>query len=793
MAVRFHRSIRATPGPDAGPGSGTRERARGYPEREHRPIDGIRALLALAAVAVIIGSVQGLPLAAEEISTDVSRWFSHIPRWLAFGAAGVAGLGAFLLVAVAGAAVLRRNRQEALDAAVATVLAGAGAAGSTALWRTQHAVSHVVVYGNGSSVLVIAAAFCAFVVSADLLHRPGWGRWSAGCAAALLLSGVADGALPPFAAAVAAAGGPMVGWGVRWALGVPPTRPPDADLADWLAARDLVTVRLLASPRRIRNLVSGVLDDGTRIEVHFANRDTRGSGALRRIWALVRLRPAVAGQAATGSRARIQELALACALADRVGVTAPRLVLLESLPEDTLALVTTVPDGGPVEQPLTPAVAASLFESLASLHRAGITHRDLRPQNLLVRGDSTGFANLDSALPGAGPVSRHLDVAQLVTTVARLADPDAAVRALRVGYEGLDEAAVASVLQPVALAPWGWSAMRQASGCLAEVRARLVGSGQTVALAQLERFRWRTVVSAAALAIAGYVIAGQVASVNLLATLSRMSIWWFGLAVLASSVTYWAASANLSSFVSKRLSLLRGSAVQLATSFIGVAMPSTLGYVAVNARYLSRQDVDQRSVTAAVALTQVVNAATTVLMVVVLGLLTGSGVSRVKLVPGADVVTAALVVAGLLALLWLVPATRARLRRLVSGYLKGIVPQLLQALSRPLRLGAGVASSVLLNAAYVTAFLAALHSVGAHPPILATAVVYLIGGAVGAAAPTPGGLGGVEAALAAGLTGIGVPTHQAVPAVLIFRFATFWLPIPIGWISYMALQRTGTL
>ena len=100
---------------------------------------------------------------------------------------------------------------------------------------------------------------------------------------------------------------------------------------------------------------------------------------------------------------------------------------------------------------------------------------------------------------------------------------------------------------------------------------------------------------------------------------------------------------------------------------------------------------------------------------------------------------------------------------------------------------------MLLSIAYLVAMLAALWSVGAHPPILATAVVYLAGNAAGSAAPTPGGIGGVEAVLAAGLTAIGIPAHQAIAAVLIFRTATFWLPIPVGWISYLQLQRRGIL
>ena len=56
-----------------------------------------------------------------------------------------------------------------------------------------------------------------------------------------------------------------------------------------------------------------------------------------------------------------------------------------------------------------------------------------------------------------------------------------------------------------------------------------------------------------------------------------------------------------------------------------------------------------------------------------------------------------------------------------------------------------------------------------------------------------GGLGGVEAVMSAGLTAIGIPAHEAIPAVLIFRLATFWLPIPAGWVSYLMLQRRGTL
>ena len=109
----------------------------------------------------------------------------------------------------------------------------------------------------------------------------------------------------------------------------------------------------------------------------------------------------------------------------------------------------------------------------------------------------------------------------------------------------------------------------------------------------------------------------------------------------------------------KRLSPIRGFFVQLSTAFVGVAMPPTVGHVAVNARYLHRQDVDEGSIAAAVTLSQLVNIVTTVLLLVALGLLTGSGLSRFQIVPGTDVLIGLAVIAAAAAILLLIPQTRA--------------------------------------------------------------------------------------------------------------------------------------
>jgi uncharacterized membrane protein YbhN (UPF0104 family) len=761
--------------------------------RVRRPADLLFAVLSLAVVVVVVGSIQALPLGSTELAGDVSSWVHHIPRWLSFGAEVVSGVAWFVLAVVAVAVLIRRDWRDARNAAAAGLAGAAAAVAASAVWRAGNgAVGRAVLHGSNPSIFVVDTAFVAFVVGTDLTRRSHWSRWWPCVVAALLLSGLAVGTLTPFAVVIVLFGGLLAGWLVRWLLGAASVLPGPAELVSWLRSQD-AGVRDLAADRRAR--LEGSLDDGTAIQVRLYGRDTRGSGLARRLWALARLQPAAAGHIAISSRARLDQLALACSLARQAGVPCPSVLVFGQMPGETLVLLTTVPSGAQPGGTVSVAGAALLFASLRALHLSGIAHRDLRPENLFVSEKSAGFRSLDAAVPAASELARRLDLAQALATLAPAVGPHGAISALREGYGTIDVRAVAAVLQPGALAPWGWRAMRASQACLREVRNELLGPGRDsdVPAARLERFRWRTVVTAVGLTVAAYLLVGQVSGADIPGTLSHANPGWLAVAVLASAVTYLAAAENLAAFVPKRLSLIRGFAVQLSTAFIGVALPPTVGHVAVNARYLRRQDVDESSIAAAVTLSQVVNVVTTVLLLVIFALLTGSGLSRFKIAPGADVLIGLAAIAAVIVILAAVPQTRARLTGIVWPHLRSVGPRLLDAISQPLRLALSVSANLLLTAAYLVAFIAALRAIGVHPAILPAAVVYLAGNAVGSAAPTPGGIGGVEAVLAAGLTAIGIPAHEAIPAVLLFRVATFWLPIPAGWVAYLVLRRRDIL
>jgi glycosyltransferase 2 family protein len=769
--------------------------------RVRRPADLLLAVFAFVVVAAVLGSIRALPLGSTEAADDVSRWLLHIPRWLSYAAAVVAGVGSFVLVVVSLVVLLRDHWRDALNAVAAGAVGAAAAVIATVIWRLENAtVERAVLHGSNPSTFVVDTALVAFVVGTDLSRLSHWKQWWPRAGVALLLSGLAVGTLTPFALVIVASGGLMIGWVMRWLLGAASVLPSVTELTGWLTRRGVQTTDLsVTGPSRAR--LDGTLADGTRIRVHLSGRDTRGSGLARQLWALGRLRPAVAGHIALGSRSQVEQVALACFLAQQASVPSPAVRLLGEMPGETLVLVMTIPEGGPAAGAASSDAeverlsgATALFAALRRLHDTGVAHRDVRPGNVFMSGECAGFCSLDAAEPGSSELARRLDLVQALATLAAASGPADAVSALRAGYRPVDEVAVAAVVQPVALAPWGWRAARAATGSLNEIRHQLLGDTQAAPAApRLERFRWRTVVTAVALAVAAYLLIGEISGVNVLGTLGQANPGWLAVAVLGSALTYLGAAIGIAAFIPQRLSIVRGFFVQLSTAFVGVAMPPTVGHVAVNARYLHREKVDEGTIAAAVTVSQLVNIVTTVLLLIVLGVLTGSGLSKFKIAPGGDVLIGLAVIAVAVVTVLAVPLTRRKVTGAVWPHLRQIWPRLLEAVSQPLRLAVAVGANLLLTVAYSVALIAALRSVGAHPAILATAVVFLAGNAVGAATPTPGGIGGVEAVLAAGLTAIGIPAHEAIPAVLLFRMATFWLPIPVGWVSYLMLQRRGVL
>lgn len=86
-----------------------------------------------------------------------------------------------------------------------------------------------------------------------------------------------------------------------------------------------------------------------------------------------------------------------------------------------------------------------------------------------------------------------------------------------------------------------------------------------------------------------------------------------------------------------------------------------------------------------------------------------------------------------------------------------------------------------------------VRALGYTVPFAFLAITYLASNTVGSIVPSPGGIGPVELALTAGLVAAGVPYGVALSTAIVYRLVTFWIPIPVGWLSLQRLQKVGDL
>ncbi|CAM5678843.1 hypothetical protein SGLAM104S_06005 [Streptomyces glaucescens] len=143
-----------------------------------------------------------------------------------------------------------------------------------------------------------------------------------------------------------------------------------------------------------------------------------------------------------------------------------------------------------------------------------------------------------------------------------------------------------------------------------------------------------------------------------------------------------------------------------------------------------------------------------------------------------------------------VPFLRKFVVTRVRSLFAGVVPRMLDVLQRPQKLLTGIGGMLLLTACFVMCLDASIRAFGDETTsisIASVAVVFLAGNALGSAAPTPGGVGAVEATLTVGLIAVGLPSEVAAPSVLLFRLLTLWLPVLPGWLAFNHLTRKGAL
>jgi uncharacterized membrane protein YbhN (UPF0104 family) len=229
--------------------------------------------------------------------------------------------------------------------------------------------------------------------------------------------------------------------------------------------------------------------------------------------------------------------------------------------------------------------------------------------------------------------------------------------------------------------------------------------------------------------------------------------------------------------------------VALASSFVNRVTPANVGGMALNVRYLQKAGVPPAEAVTGIGLNVVAGAIVHIVLLFVFFAWAGQGGAGFSLPSSSKLLV---VIAVVLAVLGMVIATRQGrrvLRTHVLGGLKRSFASIGSLARSPLRLLALFGGSVAVTLAYVVALACASNAFDGGVSFAQVGAVYLGASILAAAAPTPGGLGAMEAALIAGFTAIGMDGGTAVAVVLSYRLATYWLPILPGWISFQLLER----
>jgi uncharacterized membrane protein YbhN (UPF0104 family) len=313
--------------------------------------------------------------------------------------------------------------------------------------------------------------------------------------------------------------------------------------------------------------------------------------------------------------------------------------------------------------------------------------------------------------------------------------------------------------------------------------------------ARLERVKPRTLISFIAGAIGAYFLLTQLTHIEFGLLIENAEWGWVAAAVFFSALSYVAAAMSLLGFVPERVPFPRTVAAQVAGSFVKIVAPAAVGGVALNTRFLQRAGVRPGLAVASVGASQLFGLGCHILMLLAFGYLTGTEKTP-SLSPSRTVIAGLLTVAVLVLVVTSIPFLRKFVVTRVRSLFAGVVPRMLDVLQRPQKLVTGIGGMLLLTGCFVMCLDASIRAFGdesASISIASVAVVFLAGNALGSAAPTPGGVGAVEATLTVGLIAVGLPKEVAAPAVLLFRLLTLWLPVLPGWLAFNQLSRKGAL
>ncbi len=447
----------------------------------------------------------------------------------------------------------------------------------------------------------------------------------------------------------------------------------------------------------------------------------------------------------------------------------------------------TTLDEVPAER-LTGEVLDQAWTTIASLRTAGVAHRDLQLSSwLLDDSDQLWLIDFSFGEPGASDGALGADIAELLAATYSVVGAQRAVApAARVlGTSALETGL--SYLVPVALTrPTRAAVKSQPDGLEPLVAATAEACGvEEPQFAPIERVKPRSLVMAGLLVVAVYVLIPQLTDVPRMLQSVREADPAFVLAAAGASLaTYLGSGMALVGSMPIRIPYVRSVLAAISATFVGAVAPPGVAHVGLNVRFGQKQGLPAPVAVSATATKEVGVGVVHVTLLLLMAVLAGStGALQDELDKLPSIQTIAIGVAILLAVVGVAAAfgrVRAFVVETVVPAVGHSVAALRELVSSPLKMTLLFVGALLLQVGYIAALYFSVRALGGDVGFTTIGLIYLTVGSMASVAPTPGGVGAVEAVLLAALAGVGVVAATALAAVFLYRLVTFWLPIPLG-------------
>ena len=571
----------------------------------------------------------------------------------------------------------------------------------------------------------------------------------------------------------------------------------DVDLAAVLAE---ASSEALSQERASVHRMYAVWDSaGERRNVTLLDADRQVAGFLSNIWDQIRVK-GLSPTRDLSLRPAAEHAALMTMEARRARVRTPGLLGMAEAAESVLMVTDHVVGARSIQDLGTEVddnVLDQLWGQLQRAHAAGLAHGSIDASSVVV--DETGQLWLLDWASGetiSSELSRRVDLAQALALTAMTVGAQRAIDAASRSLTTAQLASIAPMLQRVVLPRQTREVMGRRGASrqvLQDLRDALVALTPTADAepARLNRFSTRVVLMVVVGLVAVWTLMAGMDFQQVSTAVSQANVWWMLAALVFSVATYVGAGLTLVAFSPERLSLWRSTEVHLASAVISLVAPAGVGGAAINLRFLNRKGVPTAVGVATVALVQVVQFIVTVVLLVVLAAMTGQSTGLT--LPSGWVLVAAGAVVVVAAVVLTIPKARTWVWAKIEPTYRQVWPRLVWVMSNPMRLALGVGGALTLSLSYILSFSASLWAFGYTVPFAVLAITYLASNTVGSIVPSPGGIGPVELALTAGLVAAGVPYGVALSTAIVYRLVTFWIPIPVGWLSLQRLQKVGDL